>query len=279
MENFTLAATQEWVKRCTDGFALLKNDLNDLTSANGMNYSKYVGSSYNVEVPNTGLHLQMKLDQTELCETDDIREGAGFMFTIHKKENFGNFVFNKFHFLTPGYDNLVSWQKIKYDRKTEHLEKCSTTFKVDMTPNVTEYLPDMCLFQCLVETVLKMCGCVIFQAAPYLDFLTEKFRSQGKLEPCTSVEKLNCEVDVYRKFVTNGVTYVETMCRKCPTPCYDEEYKIQMSTLLKRQRISRRSLINNVNNNQGERDLFFTVSFELATMNVEVVEESQVYYY
>lgn len=233
----------------------------------GLNYSKYSVASYDIDTPNNGLVLEMKLDKSELCGNDEIKNGFGFRFCIHRKERIPTFVFNKFYSLSTGYSTRVSLSKVNYIRKTEHLGRCATQFKLFLTPNASEYFQDICRLQCYTEIVANLCQCMLPHSAPYRKIFLKKLKinvtDENSLKLC-DFQKFKCMNDLYRKGLAGGDHFLRSMCHKCPEPCQDEEYKIQMSSLLKKQP-------------KGLNQTFLNISFGFGSMNVETVVESQAF--
>lgn len=209
----------------------------------------------------------MKLDRSELCGNDEIKKGMGFLLSIHRKEEVPTFIFNTFYSISPGYETKISFSKVKYERKTEHLGKCSTNFNLYMTPNASEYVQDVCRVQCITEVVAKVCKCMLPHSAPYRKIFMKKLNMNASDESTLKLclfEQFKCMNDVYRNLVVGGNHFLQSICQKCPEQCQDEEYKIQMSSSLEKQ-------------SKKLKQSFLTVSFGFASMSVETVVESQAF--
>lgn len=245
----------------------------------GMNISEYkkIEESFRVQSPQTGLRLIMKINYTEYFGHDEFKRGSGFLFQIQGKNKIASFRLSPASYISPGYNYRVVLKPIHITRQTENLGRCSNFVYLGMVPNATVYHQEFCILQCAAEVILKNCQCVLTLLVPYKDYFVRKAKEYGiksELEFCTKLDRVACMKEVESKVDRDGIHSITRGCTRCPSPCYEEEYDLQISaTKLSKKPFDFASEIRMTNDEF--RKSFLAVSFEFESDNFLSIIEIQ----
>lgn len=215
----------------------------------------------------------MKINQSDQCGNIEMKEGSGMLFHVHNKETIPSRFASKYSYLSPGFHTSVSLQKIKYNRKTENLGRCSHHVELYIALNADQYYQDKCYYQCYGELVVKNCHCFPAQMISFREKFNRKFKQFG----INNNDLLLCQPSdnkCLKKLFDPRFTDVLSNCN-CPVPCIEDGYIFRLSHTVLSKRLFGKKYENLTD--VDFKHNFLAVSFEFATMMNEVVEETQAF--
>lgn len=243
-----------------------------LNVANGDYNNTNVKKTQNL-IAGIGYSLLINANRQEYCSYEYKYIGVGFWVQFHESRALSSFKTTSSAYLTPGYKYEVSLKPVHYNRRTEHLGKCMTSYQSYVTPDSTIYIKQICVYECLYELIYSACKCLPETLPSVKKGIATKFNikeNDGPIPLCNAVKTDPCKVAVYNNYM--NIKY-NILCPSCKQPCIETTYDYQITAT----RFPTKNFVKAYNAVDFEtlRRNYFLMITHIENANVVIVDESQ----